>query len=164
MMIPTPVLTAAQMREVDRITIEDAGIAAVVLMELAGRAVASAAAEIHAEIGDGPVCVVCGKGNNGGDGFVAARTLHNQGIDVTCILGTTRDQVGPDALVQLDIVDTLGIDVVEVDGELNEDAELAFSTAVVIIDALLGIGLTDDVHGVTAELIDRINDEALPVV
>src|SRR5215831_19214036 len=69
------VLTSAQMREADRRTIEEIGIPSLVLMENAGRQVVAAIEAIHGELLEQHVAVVCGRGNNGGDGFVVARTL-----------------------------------------------------------------------------------------
>ena len=81
---PTPmrVLNAAQMREADRRTIEDIGIPSLVLMENAGRQVVAAMEAMHSDLLERQVAVLCGRGNNGGDGFVVARTLLQRGVDV----------------------------------------------------------------------------------
>ena len=75
------ILNAAQMREADRATIEDIGIPSAVLMENAGREVVSAIETAYESLLDGRVAVLCGRGNNGGDGFVVARTLLQRGVD-----------------------------------------------------------------------------------
>ena len=75
------ILTAAQMREADRYTIEEIGIPSLVLMENAGRQVVAAIESTYESKLDGRVAVLCGRGNNGGDGFVVARTLLQHGID-----------------------------------------------------------------------------------
>src|SRR6202171_1539286 len=80
------VLNSAQMREADRRTIEEIGIPSLVLMENAGRQSAAAIEAIHGDLLDRQVAVLCGRGNNGGDGFVVARTLLQRGIDVSVFL------------------------------------------------------------------------------
>jgi len=89
------VLNAAQMREADRRTIEEIGIPSLVLMENAGRQVVAAIDAIHGELLDGRVGILCGHGNNGGDGFVVARTLLQRGVDVSVFLiGSVADVRG----------------------------------------------------------------------
>src|ERR1041385_5933569 len=73
------ILNSAQMKEADRRTIEDVGIPSVVLMENAGRQVVAAVEAMHSDLLDRQVAVLCGRGNNGGDGFVVARTLVQRG-------------------------------------------------------------------------------------
>ena len=80
------VLNAAQMREADRRTIEEIGIPSLVLMENAGRQVVAAIEAIHGDLLERQVAVLCGRGNNGGDGFVVARTLLQRGVDVSVFL------------------------------------------------------------------------------
>ncbi len=158
------VVTAAEMREMDRIAIEDAGIPSLVLMENAGRAVADAVRRLLAERGGDTVTVVCGKGNNGGDGFVAARTLANAGVEVVCLLAVPRVEVKGDALTQLDIVDTLGIPVLEVPDPEAEVVGDALGAADVLVDALFGTGLTSDVTGTCAAVIEKMNALGTPIV
>jgi len=160
----TAVVTAAQMRAMDQITIEDAGIAGVVLMENAGRGVAELARDVYADLDGGPVAVVCGRGNNGGDGFVIARCLSGWGIDTYCILVGARDGVGGDALTQLDAVDMLGIDVIELSESWNKDAEALLDAAPLIVDAILGTGLEAEVRGLARQVIDRINQAEAMIV
>ena len=86
-----PVVTAAEMRALDRATIDDIGIPAFTLMETAGRAVAHVAEEMLDEDEvDGHIAVICGPGNNGGDGFVAARVLRDAGRDAVVYLAVSR--------------------------------------------------------------------------
>ena len=80
------ILTAAQMREADRFTIEDIGIPSLVLMENAGRQVVAAIESAYESQLAGRVAVLCGRGNNGGDGFVIARTLLQRGVDTSVFL------------------------------------------------------------------------------
>jgi NAD(P)H-hydrate epimerase len=77
------ILNAEQMREADRRTIQDIGIASLVLMENAGRQVVAAIESLYPDLAERRIAIVCGKGNNGGDGFVVARTLQQRGFDVS---------------------------------------------------------------------------------
>ena len=86
------ILNAAQMREADRYTIEEIGIPSLVLMENAGRQVVAAMETAFADELEGRVAVLCGRGNNGGDGFVVARTLLQRGIDTAVfVIGNVSD-------------------------------------------------------------------------
>ena len=107
------VLTTAQMREADRRTIEDLGIPAAVLMENAGRQVV-AAMESAFDLDALSVAVLCGRGNNGGDGFVVARTLFQRGVEVAVYLLGEAKQVRDEARRNLDAVAALGLDIVEI--------------------------------------------------
>ena len=105
-----PVVTAAEMRALDRATIEDIGIPAFTLMETAGRAVAHVAMEMLEgwEGERGHVAVVCGPGNNGGDGFVAARVLRDFGRDAAVYLAVGRASIRGDAAAHLAIYERAG--------------------------------------------------------
>src|SRR6476646_5599779 len=112
------VLNAAQMREADRRTIDDIGIPSLVLMENAGRQVVAAMEAMHADMMHERVAVLCGRGNNGGDGFVVARTLVQRGIDVAVFLIGRVSDVRGDARTNLEVLGHLGITVVEIaDGQ-----------------------------------------------
>src|SRR5258706_2424216 len=105
------ILNAAQMREADRFTIEDIGIPSLVLMENAGRQVVAALEAAYESRLDGRVAVLCGRGNNGGDGFVVARTLLHRGIDVSVFLIGRVAEVGGDARTNLGILGHLGLTI-----------------------------------------------------
>src|SRR6266702_4331473 len=98
------VLTASQMREAERRTIEDIGIPALVLMENAGRQVVAALEAIHSDLLERQVAVLCGRGNNGGDGFVVARTLLQRGVGVSVFLVGRVSDVRGDARTNLEIL------------------------------------------------------------
>jgi NAD(P)H-hydrate epimerase len=103
------ILTASQMRELDRQAIENLGIPGLVLMENAGREVAGLLLN-ELKIGPGwPVLILAGKGNNGGDGLVAARHLFNHGVDCEVLLLGREEEVKGDALVNLEIAKNTGI-------------------------------------------------------
>src|SRR5690606_7510402 len=107
------ILDAAQMREDDRRTNEDIRIPARVLMENAGPPTAAAIESTFEDVALMRVAVLCGRGNNGGDGFVAARVLSERGVDTRVyLLGSTADVTG-DARANLDVLRALNIDVVE---------------------------------------------------
>jgi NAD(P)H-hydrate epimerase len=150
------VCTAAQMRELDRTTIEDYGVPGVVLMEAAGRGVVDL---ITRERGpEARVLVLCGSGNNGGDGYVVARHLLAREYRVTVYLVADRAKIGGDALVNLKVLDRMGADVQPLETEADlERAESALVHASVIVDALLGTGLTSEVRGQYRTVLERAN-------
>jgi hydroxyethylthiazole kinase-like uncharacterized protein yjeF len=150
-------VTAEHMRELDRRTIEDLGVASLVLMENAGRSTYQILRREFPGL-TGPVVVLAGRGNNGGDGFVVARYLANDGIPVIVFLVAARDQVRGDALVNLKILEKLDVEIEEILGEdrLN-DVLHHMSRAGLVVDALLGTGLNSPVRGLFAEVIDRVN-------
>src|SRR3989442_8709629 len=98
------VLNSAQMREADRRTIEEIGIPSLVLMENAGRQVVAAIEAVHSDLVERQVAVLCGRGNNGGDGFVVARTLVQRGGDVSGFLIGLVSEVRGDARTHLEIL------------------------------------------------------------
>ena len=110
------VLTPAQMREADRRTIEDHGVPSLRLMERAGEQVVTAI-EAHIAARPGAATVLCGRGNNGGDGWVVARLLRERDWDVFGILFGTAGDVAGDARTNLERARQAGIPVVEVTGE-----------------------------------------------
>ena len=100
------VLNSRQMRDADRRTIEDVGIPSIVLMENAGRQVVAAMESTFESLSVMSVAVLCGRGNNGGDGFVVARTLIERDIDVAVYLFAASAEVRGDARINLDVCAT----------------------------------------------------------
>ena len=150
------IVTAGQMKDIDRKAMSEWGIPGIVLMENAGRAVADALEEALEPLDLMKVAVVCGKGNNGGDGFVAARHLLNRGIEVECmLLGSAADLTG-DARTNADILLKSGIPLAELTGSSALAERLA--DAEVIIDAIFGTGLDTAPRDLYAEAIDAINE------
>jgi len=148
-----PVVTAAEMRELDRATMEEIGIPAFTLMETAGRAVADTAIEML-DGARGPVAVVCGFGNNGGDGFVAARVLRSHGIDAVVYLAATRDVVKGAAAEHLAVLEKAGGVVLSIETPVELDAvEGEIVDAVLVIDALFGVGLSRAIEGHLADVV-----------
>jgi NAD(P)H-hydrate epimerase len=157
-------VTAAEMRELDRRTIEDLGVPSLVLMENAGRSTYQILRREFPEL-SGSVAVLAGRGNNGGDGFVVARYLANDGFPVTVFLLADPDQVQGDALVNLKILEEMQVTVEEVVGEDQLSSVVhRLSRSGLIVDALLGTGLNSPVRGLLAQLIARINQVRSPVL
>lgn len=142
------ILTAAQMREVDRRCIEEVGIPGAVLMNNAGMAV-------YNELGPGSVGVVCGKGNNGGDGYVVARLALLAGRAVVVVLLAAPDDIVGDAKVFLDAYQHLGGKVQVVTDELHaREAVAGLASCAVLVDAVLGTGVRGEVRGVSRAAIE----------
>jgi NAD(P)H-hydrate epimerase len=159
------VLNTKQMREADRRTIEDLGLPAMVLMENAGRQVVSTL-ESHFEGLDAmSVAVLCGRGNNGGDGFVVARTLLERSMDVGVYLVGQAGDLKGDARTNLDILRNLGVDVVEIrDAAAWELHGTDVIGSDLIVDALFGTGLHGALSGLTETIIADLNSSTRPVV
>src|SRR3954465_13156083 len=152
------VLSAAQMREADRRTTDDIGIPSLVLMENAGRQAVAAMEAMYSDLLDRQVAVLCGRGNNGGDGFVIARTLVQRGADVAVFLIGSVADVRGDARVNLEILGRLGITVVEVaDSQAWELHFSEVSDCTLIVDAIFGTGLNAPVSGFIESVITDVN-------
>lgn len=165
-----PALTREQCRAVDRYAIDVLGIPGLVLMEnagrnaadlidhwVAGRSVAAADAAIPA------ICIVCGKGNNGGDGFVIARHLANRGHHVSIDLAADPAHLAGDAAVNCRIVERMGLNISLLDGpDALDRAAGRWARAAVVVDALLGTGFTGQVREPLAGIIEAINSAAAP--
>lgn len=158
-------LSAEQMRELDRQAIEECGLPGVVLMENAGRAATEQLLRRFAELAPGPVLILAGKGNNGGDGYVIARHLLNAGWRVeTLVLGAAEQIVG-DAGINLKVLRKAGGRVHFVTAEADLPELLASLPApALLVDALFGTGLNAPVRGLAAIAIDWINVSGLPVL
>src|ERR1700682_2371117 len=159
------VLNAAQMREADRRTIEEIGIPSLVLMENAARQVVAAIEAVHGDLLKQAVAVLCGRGNNGGDGFVVARPLAQRGVDVSVFLIGRVSDVRGDARTNLEILGRLGLTVVEIaDGQAWELHFSEVSDRTLIVDAIFGTGLNAPVSGHIESVIADINASGIPVV
>jgi NAD(P)H-hydrate epimerase len=153
------------MREADRCTIEDIGIPSLVLMENAGRQVVAAIEAAFEDELDGRVGIICGRGNNGGDGFVVARTLLQRGVDTSVfVIGSLADVRG-DARTNIDILGRLGVTVVEISDEQTWELHFSeISQCSLIVDAIVGTGLTSALGGMMETIVADINASAIPVV
>jgi NAD(P)H-hydrate epimerase len=159
------ILNAAQMREADRHTIEEIGIPALVLMENAGRQVVAAMEAAYESRLDGRVAVLCGRGNNGGDGFVVARTLLQRGIDAAVFVIGPVAEVRGDARTNLDILGRLGATVVEVGDEQTWELHFSeISQCTLIVDAIFGTGLKSALGGMMETVVADVNASGIPIV
>jgi len=154
-----PPLSRAAVRDVDRRAIEEFGVPGVVLMENAGR---NAAHLLHAAVGDGTtVSIACGRGNNGGDGFVIARHLDLLGHPVRILLACPPEACTGDAAINLAIVRHSGLDLAVLDRADPATWEAGLTGAggepLWIVDALLGTGASGPPRGAIAAAIDAIN-------
>ncbi len=154
--------TAEQMRRIDETAMGKDGIPGVVLMENAGRQVVAAVRELLATQARARVVVICGKGNNGGDGLVAARHLLNHGTDVQVVLLAKGTDLSGDAAVNYRIAHTMGVPMVENADE--EAVKVRASRADVIVDAILGTGIHGEVTGIARAAIAAINAGRAQVV
>ena len=149
-----PCLDAEEMRATDRWAIEERGVPSLQLMETAGRAVAEAAAEVA---GSSSASIVCGKGNNGGDGLVAARVLREMGFEAEALLLAPGDQLSDDAKANLERFD--GARHVE-----PGSIPASIDGAGVVVDAIFGTGFAGSPRDPAASAIEAMNEAGAPVV
>lgn len=159
------VATAEEIRQLDREAIEVIGIPGIVLMENAGLQVVRVMNAYFPHLKTQKVLVVCGKGNNGGDGLVVARHLDNQGVDVRVTLLTEKTQLKGEAKLNFDIAEKMNLPIVE----LTSNEQLpAFRNlllqADIVVDAILGTGLSDAVKGFYKHIIESINKTHKPII
>lgn len=158
-------LSAAQMQALDRRAIEDLGIPGVVLMENAGRAVAEEILRRFLSETSPRALILAGKGNNGGDGYVAARHLLNKGWQVQTLVLAKREAISGDAATHLSILERCGASIL-----FASEAKALFSALAplngftVVVDALFGTGLSKPVSGLYQQAIEWINRQPARVV
>lgn len=156
------VMSRDEVRSFDSWAINTLGIPGVVLMENAGR---SCAELIKNELGgiDRPmVCIFCGTGNNGGDGYVIARHLINSGFEVVVVICGDKSKVRGDAKINLDILEGMGqrVDVLDLAGqEVLEKVGALAGGADMIVDSIFGTGLKGQVSSEYIRLIEGINSQ-----
>jgi NAD(P)H-hydrate epimerase len=159
------VLNTQQMREADRRTIDEIGIPSIVLMENAGRQAVAAMEAAFEDLPTSHVGVLCGRGNNGGDGFVVARTLVQRGVETSVFLLGAVSEVRGDARTNLEILGRIGLTVVEI---TNAQAwELHFSEVSqceLLVDAILGTGFHGQLSGLLETVVADVNGLGVPVV
>lgn len=155
------VVTAEEMRQIDKRTIESIGIPGHVLMERAGVSVARWIKDTYEGKKDWPgkVVVIAGGGNNGGDGIVAGRELYNSGWSVRVLLLIREDRLSPDCLTQLRIARKMGVPV-----EFRTDVAERDVHGAIVVDALFGTGLNKEIEGTIARVIDFLNSCKAPII
>lgn len=157
-------VTSQQMRALDQAAIQQHGIASLTLMERAGSGVADVA-EKYAAKRRGAIVVVCGRGNNGGDGLVAARLLIERGHDVVVFVAGRSTDLSADARANWELLPQRTRHI----HEITSEADLAphhpvFVSASVILDALFGTGLSRELSGLAAYLVEYMNAVKRPIV
>ena len=156
------VATAEEMRDLDRRAGDEFGVPSIVLMENAGRHVARAALDTLGGAKGKRVTVIAGRGNNGGDGFVAARHLRDAGADVSVFLLASPEDVKGDAKTNLDALLESGLPVKSSESISKIESALAHSD--LVIDAIFGTGLRGEVTGPAADAIGAMNRCGRPVI
>jgi len=155
------IVTAAEMRDIDRATSERFGVPSLTLMENAGTAVADFVARRY--FGAESLGVICGKGNNGGDGFVTARKLHEAGMQVSILLLSGSDELKGDALAMFNRLPLQPV-LARNEGELRSAAARQVYQADVLIDGILGTGFRPPLKGFYADAIEMFAKAAQPIV
>ncbi|MHB1457553.1 MAG: NAD(P)H-hydrate dehydratase [Armatimonadota bacterium] len=154
--------SAEQMREFDRLATERYGVPSIVLMENAGRLVHDAVHTILTSVAKKRIVVIAGKGNNGGDGFVAARHLRDAGADVCVYILSDADTIKGDAKVNLDILNKTGFFISTITAVRDIEEDLNKCDA--LVDAVYGTGLNGDITGLPADVINAVNQCRKPVI
>jgi len=153
-----PMVTAAQMAEVDRIAVEELGVSIEMLMENAARQIALACRAVLGSVDGRRIVCLAGTGNNGGDALAAARRLHGWGADVRCVLSADRERLHGDLNKrQHDVARRIGVDVATADAARLDDADL-------IVDGLLGYSVRGAPRGATEALIRDADRSRVPIV
>ena len=159
------IVTAQEMREIDRRAASEYGIPSLLLMENAGLQVFLAAERYFPDLTSRRISIFCGTGKNGGDGFVLARHLLNRGIAARVYILAKKEEIKGDARLNLEVLERMGVPMVEISTghDLLEKGD-EVSASDLIVDALLGTGLEGPAHGLMAEAISLINKLGKPVV
>jgi ADP-dependent NAD(P)H-hydrate dehydratase / NAD(P)H-hydrate epimerase len=151
------VLTAAQMQRIDRLTTEQCGVPSLTLMENAGHGVVDFLSERFAPLGQQRITVLCGRGNNGGDSFVVARLLRNKGLSPRVVLLGNPASLKGDAAVNYDRLAASGATEVVEDVAAWHRVRPAMADSTLVIDAILGTGLSKPLEGFLLEVVRDLN-------
>ena len=157
-----------QSRAFDTWAINELGVPGVVLMENAGRSCAQLIAEKLSALAKPRVCIFCGTGNNGGDGFVVARHLLNKSFTVVTVVCGERGKIKGDAKINLDILARLGAPIEQLNIDSIDDIKGSVANyaqgADMIVDAIFGTGLTGTLRDEYKRLIEGINALGHPIL
>jgi hydroxyethylthiazole kinase-like uncharacterized protein yjeF len=158
------VVTAEEMREMDRLTIQKYGVPSLTLMERAGEGIAQTIVDGYGRAAKKGVLVVAGKGNNGGDGLVVARLLKKKRLPCEVVLLARRDELSADASDNLGAYQKVKGKVMEISPNNLSLLSQRMGRNALIVDAILGTGMKNDVRGLFAEAIKMINASGIPVI
>jgi NAD(P)H-hydrate epimerase len=161
------VMTRDQVRAFDSWAINTLGVPGVVLMENAGRSCAELIKDKLKNITHPKVCIFCGTGNNGGDGYVIARHIINSGFEAVVVICGDRQKVRGDAKINLDILERMGRPVEQLkpaEGNIPNRVETLTAGADMLVDSLFGTGLSGQLSDEYKKLIESINARNCPVL
>ena len=161
------VMSRDEVRAFDRWAINELGIPGVVLMENAGRSCAELIKDKLANVTSPRVCIFCGTGNNGGDGYVIARHLLNSGFSVVVVIIGDRNKIKGDAKINLDILERLGQPIERLnlgDGDIPGRVKDFAAGADMLVDGLFGTGLNGQLSKEYKQLIESINAQDCPIL
>lgn len=151
------VATSFQMREIDRRATSEFSIPSLILMENAGIKAAETIQELFPDLDQKNIGIFCGSGNNGGDGLVVARHLFSQGLDVGIFLVGSKEKLKEDARINFEIASKMGIPLLELKESDLREAGDEILRCELIVDAILGTGVTGPVTGFYARIIEFLN-------
>ncbi len=163
----TIVMSRDEVRAFDAWAINTLGIPGVVLMENAGRSCAEFIKEKLAGVTNPKVCIFCGTGNNGGDGYVIARHLLNSAFEVVVVICGDRNKVKGDAKTNLDVLEGLGRSIEQLnldDGDIPGRVKTFAGDADMLVDGLFGTGLNGQLSDEYKRLIESINSQHRPIL
>jgi len=158
------VVTSHTMQEIDKRAIGEHGIAGIELMEQAGAGCSDVIVSEFGHKGQGHAVIFAGKGNNGGDGYVIARRLSQQGWIVRVFLLEERERIGGDAGTNLEKLPPEMVSIRTSSDQFTASDRAGINEADVIVDAILGTGLRSEVTGIYREAVDLINGSGRPVL
>jgi len=161
------VMTRQQVRNFDSWAINTLGIPGSVLMENAGAGCSQVIMKHLAGIDCPSVCILCGPGNNGGDGFVIARHLANASIRTTVVICADKDRISGDAKINFDIIKKMNIPIEQMDmttGAIAEQLKGYTASCDILIDAIFGTGLKGTLRSEYIELINAVGVQKTPVI
>lgn len=156
---------AAEMRNIDKMAINDFGVPEIALMENASREICRNVEYVLGDLRGKRICVLCGTGNNGGDGLAAARHLSNSGAKVKIFLLGRKERLTPSAEVNYNIVVNMGMEVQALDGPKDwEKLKVVLKFSDIIVDGIVGTGFKGKLRESTKRLIDMANNSGLPIL
>ena len=161
------VMTRDQVRAVDAWATNTLGIPGVVLMENAGRGCVELIEEKLKDVSEPKVCIFCGTGNNGGDGYVIARQLSNSGFEATVVVCGDRGKIKGDAKINLDILERMGQPIESLNPAQGDTAARVADFAAgaeMLVDSLFGTGLSGQIRDDYRRLIESLNACECPIL